>query len=155
MKRTPLQRKTPMRRTGWTRKALPGTYQTAAVGCQRARKKPGPEAKRRAKKRRLHMKVAAVDRTKVFRRQSGVCYARDVSPVCTGVVQDPHELIPVGRGGKRVSSNRVGVCRVCHDEAQGRVGGNRLIFEWPGQDEGQPPNADEPGNVTARWRDRA
>lgn len=146
-----------MRRTQWRRRPTPGAYQLAAAGCRRPakKKKPGPTARRRKAKRRLHMKVAAVDRTKVFRRQGGVCYARAVSPVCTGTVQDPHELVPVGRGGKRVSSNRVGVCRVCHDEAQGRVGGNRLIFEWPGMDEGQPPNADEPGNVTVRWRDRA
>lgn len=151
MKRTPMKRKTPMRRVAWARKA----QVKMPIGCKARRKKPGPEARRRARKRRLHMKVAAIDRTKVFKRQGGVCYARGVSPVCTFTVQDPHELVPVGRGGKRVSSNRVGVCRVCHDEAQGRVGGNRLIFEWPGHDEGQPPNADEQGNVTVRWRDRA
>lgn len=132
---------------------MPGPKVLARPGCRR--KPKGPEARRRARKRRLHMKVAAIDRTKVFRRQGGVCYARAVSPVCTGAVQDPHELIPVGRGGKRVSTNRVGVCRACHDAAQGRVGGNLLIFEWPGMDEGQAPNADEQGNVTVRWRDRA
>lgn len=117
----------------------------------KARKAPGPVSRARKKKRRQTMVVAALDRGKVFRRQAGVCYAAGVSPVCTGRVQDPHELIPVGAGGPRISSNRVGVCRACHKAAQGRVGGNLLKFDWPGQVDGQPPNADQAGNVTCRW----
>lgn len=74
-----------------------------------------------------------------------------VSPVCTFFMDDPHELIPVGVGGPRESWNRVGLCRADHREAQGRVGGNRLLFDWVGKDDGLQPNADQPGNVTCRW----
>jgi hypothetical protein len=111
------------------------------------------EKQRRASKRQtLVLAPAAKDRARVFARQGGRCIALLVSPVCTGLAVDPHELIPVGRGGKRVSSNRVGICRACHDAAQGRVGGNRLIFEWTGMADGAAPNADQSGNVTCRWR---
>lgn len=114
----------------------------------------GPVARDRAKRNRKAAAVAISDREKVRRRQQGRCFAEGISPVCTGLMQDPHELIPVGAGGKRESRNRVGLCRVDHDEAQGRVGGNRLVFTWRGQRDGKPPNADEPGNVGCYWRER-
>lgn len=81
-----------------------------------------------------------------------VCVGHGVNPGCQYFAVDPHELIPVGRGGPRESWNRVPVCRCCHREAQGRVGGLRLIFDWPGKADGAKPNADEPGNVTCYWR---
>lgn len=117
-----------------------------------AKKPKGPVARARATKKRKAQAVAAKDRGKVFGRTGGWCFARHVSPVCQGRAVDPHELIPVGAGGPRESWNRVPLCRRDHDEAQGRVGGNRLVFEWPGKADGKPPNADEPGNVTATWR---
>lgn len=114
----------------------------------------GPVARDRAKRNRKAAAVAGTDRERVRQRQRGRCFAEGISPVCTGLMQDPHELIPVGAGGKRESRNRVGLCRKCHDEAQGRVGGNRLVFTWRGQRDGKPPNADEPGNVGCRWQER-
>jgi len=115
------------------------------------RKPKGPTAKARAKKRTATMAVAATDRQRVFERQQHTCFAVGVSKVCRRRVQDPHELVPVGAGGKRVSRNRVGLCRPCHDAAQGKVGGNVLIFDWVGKADGQPPNADQLGNVTVKW----
>lgn len=107
-----------------------------------------------SRKQRAAFAEAAPDRERVFQRQGYVCFAVNVSKVCTGRCEDPHELIPVGRGGPRESWNRVGICRACHRAAQGRVGGLRLIFSWIGMAEGAKPNADVPGNVTCRWRDR-
>lgn len=106
----------------------------------------------RAARNRKAQTVANRDRGRVFGRTGGWCFTRHVSPICQGRAVDPHELIPVGAGGKRESWNRVPLCRACHDETQGRVGGNRLVFEWPGKADGRPPNADEPGNVQATWR---
>lgn len=94
------------------------------------------------------MRDAADDRDQVvLARHGGRCVGSGVNPGCTGVAIDPHELIPVGAGGKRVSENRVGVCRCCHNEAQGRVGGLRLRFHWASG----RPNADIPGNVMPWW----
>lgn len=106
----------------------------------------------RASRRRAMLKAAAADRELVRERQRGLCFAWGVAPGCQQWMHDPHELIPVGAGGPRISSNRVGVCRSCHREAQGRVGGNRLTFEWPCKADGRLPNADLPGFVTAVWR---
>lgn len=114
--------------------------------------KPNTPKVRRARRRRQLFADAADDREVVYLRQGYVCFAFRVSPVCTGRVQDPHELIPVGAGGPRESWNRVGTCRACHRAAQGRVGGNRLVYDWPGKADGRPPNADVPGNVTCSWR---
>ncbi len=105
------------------------------------------------------LKAAALDRDDVvFTRQTvrgewrPRCVGWRINPGCTYDAVDPHELIPVGIGGARESWNRVAVCRSCHREAQGRVGGNRLVFDWPGKADGAKPNADEPGNVTCYWR---
>lgn len=117
-----------------------------------AKKPKGPVARDRAARKRKAQAVAAKDRGRVFGRTGGWCFARHVSPVCQGRAVDPHELIPVGAGGPRESWNRVPLCRACHDAGQGRVGGNLLIFDWPGKADGKPPNADEPGNVTVTWR---
>ena len=119
------------------------------------RKPKGPVARARAAKKRKGQAVANQDRGRVFGRTGGWCFTRHVSPVCQGRAVDPHELIPVGAGGKRESWNRVPLCRACHDETQGRVGGNRLVFDWPGKADGRPPNADEAGNVKAAWRNSA
>lgn len=116
-----------------------------------AKKPKGPVARDRAARKRKGQQVANQDRGRVFGRTGGWCFARHVSPVCQGRAVDPHELIPVGAGGPRESWNRVGLCRACHDEAQGRVGGNRLIFTWPGKADGGRPNADVAGNVTCEW----
>jgi hypothetical protein len=93
------------------------------------------------------MKVAALDRAAVFARQGGRCAGLGINPTCTGVAVDPHELVPVGAGGKRISQNRVGLCRACHRETQGRVGGLRLRFFWGWS----APNADRVGNVLPWW----
>lgn len=128
-----------------------GVQAPATPPARPPRRKAKGTAKRRAKKRTRTLAVAADDRQVVFTRQHHTCFAVLVSPVCTRTVQDPHELVPVGVGGKRVSRNRVGLCRADHQEAQGRVGGNRLVFDWPGKDAGEPPNADVLGNVTVTW----
>ena len=120
-----------------------------AAGLKRSKLKPI------SKKQRAKIQPAADDRQRVFEREGHVCFAVNVSKVCTGKCEDPHELIPVGRGGPRESWNRVGICRACHRAAQGTVGGARLIFSWPGMAEGAKPNANKPGNVTCRWRERA
>ncbi len=88
----------------------------------------------------------------VFDRQRQICFAQGISPVCTGKPDDPHELIPRGAGGRKSLTNTVGVCRPCHDAAQGRVGGNLLVFDWKGKADGRPPRADIPGNVSCRWK---
>lgn len=112
----------------------------------------------RAARRRKLLAVAADDRAVVFKRDTPRgewrprCVGWRINPGCKYYATDPHELIPVGRGGKRESWNRVSVCRCCHREAQGRVGGLRLIFDWPGKADGAKPNADQPGNVTCYWR---
>lgn len=105
-------------------------------------------------KQRKKQAAANDDREVVFKRQGRICFAANISPVCQGRAVDPHELIPVGLGGPRVSWNRVGICRACHRAAQGSVGGNRLIFTWKGQAQGEKPNADVPGNVTCYWKGR-
>jgi 5-methylcytosine-specific restriction endonuclease McrA len=112
-------------------------------------------AKDRAKRNRQAQPVANTDREVVFQRQGWMCFANGISPVCVGKLQDPHELIPVSRGGKRESHNRVGLCRACHRAAQGRVGGLRLIFTWIGKAEGKKPNANQLGNVACSWREKA
>lgn len=106
----------------------------------------------KGRKDRKALQEARVDKGTVYARQLGLCYALGISLVCTRLMEDPHELIPVGAGGRRTSRNRVGLCRRCHDEAQGRVGGNRLVFDWPGKAEGVRPNADQPGNVRCFWK---
>ncbi len=106
----------------------------------------------RAKRRRTSLAAAAVDRdARVINRHGGRCVGLGVNPTCQGKATEPHELIPVGAGGPRESWNRVPVCRACHNEAQGRVGGNRLKFSWPGIRAGGLPNADKPGNVRVWW----
>lgn len=136
-----------------TRKAQPAAA-AKVVKPKPTLKRGGPvkTTKRRAARNRKAQLAANVDRAVVFARQSQTCFAVAVSPVCTKRVQDPHELIPQGRGGPQESWNRVGLCRACHDAAQGRVGGNRLIFDWPGKADGAKPNADQPGHVTCRWK---
>jgi hypothetical protein len=108
--------------------------------------------KKRAARKRKKLKAAAVDRdTKVMPRYGGKCVAVGVSPVCTVRAEHPHELIPRGVGGPAESWNREPICAADHRECQGRVGGNRLIFDWPGKSDGARPNADVPGNVTVKW----
>jgi hypothetical protein len=111
--------------------------------------------RRRARRRRKVLAAGAVDRdTQVMNRYGGLCVAHRVSPVCQRRACDPHELIPRSQGGPLESWNREPICRACHRETQGRVGGNRLMFNWPGKAEGQRPNADQPGNVQPIWTDR-
>lgn len=107
----------------------------------------------RAKRKRQAQPAANTDRDEVFARQGWICFAHGISPVCLGKLSDPHELIPVSRGGPRESWNRVGLCRACHRAAQGRVGGLRLIFTWLGKSDGKKPNANVKGNVTCFWRE--
>lgn len=122
------------------------------------RKPAGPTAKARAKKRSKAMRAAMKD-TRILRRRQTYgdepkarCFFVPLAPAwCKGWMQDPHEIVPVGAGGKRVSANRVGVCRPCHDHVQGQVGGNDLAVEWRGKADGLPPNADEPGNCWPAW----
>jgi 5-methylcytosine-specific restriction endonuclease McrA len=129
-------------------------YQKLALPKKGARTKKTRKPLRAMRPRqRKILDAAAVDRVRVFARQNWTCFAAQVSPVCRQKLQDPHELIPVGRGGKRESWNRVGLCRPCHRAAQGRVGGIRLLFDWDGRAEGRLPNADKPGNVRCRWKD--
>lgn len=109
--------------------------------------------KRRARRRRAAMAAAAVDRdTRVMNRYGGRCIAHGISPVCQGRAVDPHELVSVGAGGKREAYNRVPICRVDHREAQGRVGGARLKFDWAGRNEGRPPMADVRGMTKVTWQ---
>lgn len=109
--------------------------------------------KRRARRRRANLAAAGVDRdTRVMNRHGGNCVALGISPVCTKRAVDPHELIPVGRGGPRESWNRVPICRACHRAAQGAVGGIKLWFDWPGKADGGKPNADQPGNLKVTWK---
>lgn len=87
----------------------------------------------------------------VFARQKQVCIAHGISPVCTYRPEDPHELIGRGAGGRKSLTNSVGICRACHNVAQGKVGGNALLPDWPGKAEGAEPRADVLGFVTWRW----
>lgn len=137
---------------GWRPKpARPDRIDYKALGPQAIPKCERP-AKTRARRNRAMRADAADDRARVFARQGHVCFAVHVSPVCKRRVRDPHELIPVSEGGPRVSWNRVGVCRQCHHATDATIGGRRLMFNWPGKADGQPPNADVPGNVTCYWR---
>lgn len=120
-----------------------------------AQPKTGQTTKqRRASRRRKTLKAAAGTRdSQVMNRYGGRCIAVNISPVCQGRAMDPHELISVGAGGSRVDAdNRAPVCRMDHNEAQGRVGGNRLLFSWKGKDEGQKPTATKLGTVKVSWR---
>jgi 5-methylcytosine-specific restriction endonuclease McrA len=114
----------------------------------------GTPKQRKDRRNRDARTVAADDRVAVFERQKYGCFAWGISPVCTGRVRDPHELIPVSKGGKRESWNRVGLCRSCHDATDSTMGGRRLFFDWPGKAERKPPNADKRGQVTCRWQER-
>jgi hypothetical protein len=109
---------------------------------------------RRAKRRRKTLKAAAATRdSQVMNRYGGRCIAEPVSPGCRGRAVDPHELVTVGAGGSRVDpDNRVPVCRWCHEQAQGRVGGIRLLFGWVGKLEGQKPMATKLGSILVTWR---
>jgi hypothetical protein len=110
--------------------------------------------KRKAARRRHELTVAAGDRDgQVMTRYGGKCVASGICPTCTGWAMDPHELIPVGAGGERASYNRVPICRTCHQEAQGRVGGIRLLFDWRGRHEGQAPTADVLGTLLVLFRE--
>jgi hypothetical protein len=100
-------------------------------------------------------RAASADKLKVKARQHQVCFGWGVNPHCQKTIWDAHELISQAQGGPRESWNRVGLCRRCHREAQGRVGGNRLLFDWVGKQAGAKPNANLPNNVTCRWRDDA
>jgi hypothetical protein len=116
--------------------------------------KPGDTPSRARKKRKGQaQREAAKDKARVFARSYGACVGVHVSPVCQRVAVHPHEIVPVGAGGRRISRNRVGICAACHREVQGRVGGNRLIIRWPGDTDGVPVNADL-GNVWCEWRER-
>lgn len=119
-----------------------------------AQPKTGDTPKRsRARRRRAALKAAADDRDqRVMGRYGGRCIAYGISPVCEGRAVDPHELIPVGAGGKREADNRVPICRADHQECQGRVGGNRLTFDWGGRVNGAPPLATVLGSVLVGWR---
>jgi hypothetical protein len=110
--------------------------------------------KRKDKRNRDARAVAADDREQVFQRQRYQCIAWGISPECTGRCVHPHELIPVSRGGKRVSKNRVGICWACHAATDSTLGGRRLFFDWPGKKDGKPPDADKLGHVTCRWVER-
>lgn len=79
------------------------------------------------------------------------CAAYGVSPVCTKRAVDPHELVRRGQGGEVSPQNSVPVCRACHHEADGKIGGNRLVFHWKGEDDGLAPRADVASNVWAVW----
>lgn len=112
------------------------------------------QKKSRARRRRQTLKAAAKTRdSQVMNRYGGRCIAEGISPVCTGRAMDPHELVGVGAGGSRVDpDNRVPTCRTDHREAQGRVGGNRLIYGWKGKDDGQKPTATVRGTVSVTWK---
>lgn len=145
--------------------ALDDYYSRCAFPKQR--KKPAVDSQ--AKQRRATRKKVeaaddrarrAVHRTLVQRiflqpHWHGRCSAEGVSPVCTGRARDPHELIPRGAGGEVSLENTVPICRECHHEANGKVGGNRLTYEWPGRADGVKPRADIPGNVRAVWKSRS
>lgn len=80
------------------------------------------------------------------------CWAYGISPVCQKRATDPHELVRRGAGGKVSLENSVASCRACHNQADARVGGNRLTADWDGKADGLPPKANVQGNVRAIWR---
>lgn len=110
-------------------------------------------ADRQAERRDDDLDVQRAARRAIDLRQRSRCYAEDVSPVCRKVLQDPHHLLrrsqtrgmpPAYRHATRF---QVGLCRPCHREADARVGGVRLRFEWDGDE----PNADKDGHVRPVW----
>jgi 5-methylcytosine-specific restriction endonuclease McrA len=92
---------------------------------------------------------------RILQHANFICWAYGVSPVCTKWATEPHELIPRGAGGKVSLANSVATCRACHNAAQGRVGGLKLVATWGGKDEGRPPRADLRGFVRPIWRRKA
>jgi uncharacterized protein YegP (UPF0339 family) len=126
--------------------ALAAYYGTAAIPKGESRKKAKGRKNRADRKTRRDVKSLVFDR-------DGNCRAYGVSPVCRRRPEDRHELIPVGRGGKITVRNCVAVCRPCHDAIHYHLGGAlHLDFDWPGKDNGNPPDADRPGQVAAVWR---
>ncbi len=71
----------------------------------RTRKKPGPMARYRAKRRRAAMKMAKPIREYVFDREQNICRCCRIRRA-----ESRHELIPRGRGGKITKRNCVAVC---------------------------------------------
>lgn len=130
---------------------IPKVRPTTPIKAQKGQR-PANKAKR-AKTRGIRTAGRSV-KGKIFDRQSDVCIAAGVSPVCTSRVEDPHELIP-GRPRRITLSGSVGVCRACHNVAQGRVGGNLLVFDWAGKSDGAKPRAHITGNVRPIWVGKA
>lgn len=108
--------------------------------------------RKRAATRRLRKSV----KEHVFEREGRRCKAFGISPICHGWAIDRHEVVPLGVGGLVTPENCVASCRACHDAAHGEPGvGRRLWYEWSGKAEGVPPNAEEPSQVWAVWRQAA
>lgn len=130
------------------RKALQEYYRTCGTpkGVTRAEVKDINDDRAKTEERAI---VQQLLRDRNFR-----CAAYGVSPVCTTRARDPHELVRRGAGGKISLDNSVPVCRECHHEADGKIGGNRLVFDWKGKADGLAPKASESGNVWPVWRAR-
>lgn len=130
-------------------KALKAYYQACKIGkgFTRAETKELNDERARAAHRKL---VDAILEAWGWR-----CVGYGVSPVCTKRACDPHELIGRGVGGIVSWDNTVPICRACHHEADGKVGGNRLVFGWLGMDDGKAPRAWEAGNTWVQWVGKA
>jgi len=78
------------------------------------RRKPGPTAKARAKRRRQGMAWAKKVRAAVVRRAGGCC---ERCGVWCGDDGHAHHRIPRSRGGKWTELNIEYLCAQCHDTA--------------------------------------
>lgn len=109
MKRTPLKRNTPLKRTG-IRRATPGP----AAASLRVDARPRKPLKPVSAKRRKRDAVYQQRRAEVFERAGGRCEARIHHDGCTGRCEQVHHL--AGRGGPDPHrlDNLLGVCGPCH-----------------------------------------
>jgi hypothetical protein len=132
----------------WSLFAIP---KVRPVGPVKAPKGKRPAQVARRAKQRKTLKARRSVKDHVFERDGkrfGGCVCRHVSPICTVTIDDRHEIIPVGKGGKVTIRNAVGVCRADHDAAHGEPGaGRRIEFTWDGPE----PDA-EAGNYRVHWR---
>lgn len=132
----------------WDLFAIPKVRRIVPVKAPKG-KRPAQVARRAKKRAKRAVRRSVKDH--VFDRELkrfGGCICRNVSPICTVTIEDRHEVVPIGAGGKVTIQNAVGVCRADHDAAHGEPGvGRRIEFTW----EGPEPDA-EAWNLMVHWR---
>lgn len=130
------------------RKALREYYRTCAIGKGVTRQEIKDQNDRLAKTEHRQTVQA------ILQHWNFQCWAFGVSPVCTRRATDPHELVRRGAGGEVSLANSVASCRACHHEADGKVGGNRLIADWAGKADGLAPNCQDKASIRPIWLKR-